>query len=66
MQDFPGYSSIGDYLAAYEIRSEYLTTHVNSTQKGALRLSSDDEKVKKELTLILSNAQALPGVTGVS
>ncbi|CAH0713248.1 unnamed protein product, partial [Brenthis ino] len=60
LQGFPGYSSIDDNVAPYEIQSiEDLIENVNNTQKEAL---SDNDEDEDESTPILSNTQALSAV----
>ncbi|CAH0730271.1 unnamed protein product, partial [Brenthis ino] len=57
LQGFPGYSSIDDNVAPYEIQSiEDLIENVNNTQKEAL---SDNDEDEDESIPILSNAQVL-------
>ncbi|CAD7089551.1 unnamed protein product [Hermetia illucens] len=58
LQVLPGYSSIDDNVAPYEIQFnsiEDLIENVNNTQKGDL---SDNDEDEGESTPILSNAQA--------
>ncbi|XP_045520537.1 tigger transposable element-derived protein 4-like [Pieris brassicae] len=62
LQGFPGYSSIDDNVAPYEIQSiEDLieNRYVNNTQNDAL---SDNDEHEDESTPVLSNAQALSAV----
>lgn len=60
LQGFPGYSSIDDNVAPYEIQSiEDLIENVNNTQNEAL---SDNDEEDDESTSVLSNAQALSAV----
>ncbi|XP_045496574.1 tigger transposable element-derived protein 4-like [Colias croceus] len=59
LQGFPGYSSIDDNVASYEIQSiEDLIENVNNTQEEA---ESDNDQ-EDESTPILSHAQALSAV----
>lgn len=64
LQGFPGYSSIDNNVALYEIQLiEDLIDNVNNTQKKA---PSDNDEDEDESTPILLNAQALLAVNDLT